>query len=199
MPKNFNLAPIRSFSVKDPRMVMRAVLGVLAVANVVAALIVFKPWGGSPAELEAQRAHMEVQVRELKQRLERSRQLVVKVQQARAEGDRFLTEYMMDRRTTYSTIVAELDRVANEAGIKPKEKSYNLENVEGSDTVMQMTVTSAFEGTYASLTKFVNLLDKSSRFLIIETLSAAPQQGNNLLNISIKLDTFVRQLPGESS
>jgi type IV pilus assembly protein PilO len=178
---------------------MRAVLGVLAVANVVAALVVFKPWGGSPAELEAQRAQLERQIRDMRQRLERSRELVVKVQQARAEGDRFLSDYMMDRRTTYSTIVAELDRVANEAGMKPKEKSFNLENVEGSDTVMQMTVTSAFEGQYANLTKFVNLLDKSSRFLIIESLSAAPQQGNNLLNVSIKLDTFVRRLPGETS
>jgi type IV pilus assembly protein PilO len=196
MPRSFDL---RSISVKDPRVVMRAVLGVLAVANVVAALVVFKPWGGSPAELEAQRAQLERQIRDMRQRLERSRELVVKVQQARAEGDRFLSDYMMDRRTTYSTIVAELDRVANDAGMKPKEKSYNLENVEGSDTIMQMTVTSAFEGQYANLTKFVNLLDKSSRFLIIESLSAAPQQGNNLLNVSIKLDTFVRRLPGETS
>ena len=38
-------------------------LGVLAVANVVAALVVFKPWGGSPAELEAQRAQLERQIR----------------------------------------------------------------------------------------------------------------------------------------
>ena len=199
MPRSFSLGPVRSLSVKDPRLLMRAVLGVLAVANVAAALVVFKPWGGSPEELEAQRGQMERQLRDMRQRLEHTKQLVGKVQHARSESDRFLSDYMMDRRTTYSTIAAELDRVADEAGMKPKEKSYNLEEVEGSDSIMQMSITSAFEGNYASLTKFVNLLDKSSRFLIIETLSAAPQQGNSMLNVSVKLDTFVRQLPGETS
>jgi type IV pilus assembly protein PilO len=64
---------------------------------------------------------------------------------------------------------------------------------------MQMSITSGFEGTYANLTKFVNLLDKSPRFLIVETLQAAPQQGSNMLNISVKLDTFVRQLAEAAS
>jgi type IV pilus assembly protein PilO len=136
---------------------------------------------------------------DMRQRLERTRQVVQKVQQARSEGDRFLADYMMDRQSTFSTIVSELDRVAKEAGITPKERSWNLEEVEGSETVMQMSITSGFEGTYANLTKFVNLLDKSPRFLIVETLQAAPQQGSNMLNISVKLDTFVRQLAEAAS
>ena len=60
-----------------------------------------------------------------------------------------------------------------------------------------MTISAAYEGNYASLTKFVNLLDKSPRFLIIESLMAAPQQSTNgdLLSVTIKLDTFVREQP----
>jgi Tfp pilus assembly protein PilO len=61
-----------------------------------------------------------------------------------------------------------------------------------------MSISAAYEGSYANLTKFVNLLDKSPRFLIIESLTAAPQQSNagDLLSVSIKLDTFVREQPG---
>jgi len=195
MPRSFELPRVNGVSLLDPRVAMRVILGVLALANVVAALIVFKPWGGSPADLEAQRAQLERQMLDMRQRLERTRQVVQKVQRARSEGDRFLADYMMDRQSTFSTIVSELDRVAKEAGITPKERSWTLEEVEGSETVMQMTVTSGFEGAYANLTKFVNLLDKSPRFLIVESLQAAPQQGSNVLNISVKLDTFVRQLP----
>jgi type IV pilus assembly protein PilO len=199
MPKSFNGLRIKGVSIKDPRVAMRGILGFLAVLNVIAALVVFKPWGGSPEDMAREREALERQVVDAQKRLDRSRQLVGKVQQARAEGDRFLADYMMDRRSTYSTIVAELDRAASGAGIKPRERSINLEEVEGSDTILQMTITSGYEGTYANLTKFVNLLDKSPRFLVIETLQAAPQQGNNLLNISIKMDTFVRQLPGAAS
>jgi hypothetical protein len=73
--------------------------------------------------------------------------------------------------------------------------------VEGSDTLSQITISAAYEGTYANLTKFVNLLDKSPRFLIIESLTAAPQQTNvgDTLSVTIKLDTFVRLEPGSIS
>ena len=58
-----------------------------------------------------------------------------------------------------------------------------------------------FEGTYANLTKFVNLIDKSERFLIIESLQAAApqQQGGQRLNVTLKIDTFVKEAPGEAA
>jgi type IV pilus assembly protein PilO len=199
MPRSFKLPRLNTLSVKDPRVAMRVVLGVLALANVIAALIVFKPWGGSPEDLHRQREQLTEQLAQNRKRLEGASQLVSKVERARSEGNRFMADYMMDRRTTFSTIVAELDKAATEAGIKPREKSMNLELVEGSDTVYQMSITSGYEGTYANLTKFVNVLDRSPRFLIIESLQASPQQGSGSLSISIKLDTFVREAPGAKS
>jgi hypothetical protein len=74
-----------------------------------------------------------------------------------------------------------------------------LEPVEGSETLSQMTISAGYEGTYANLTKFVNLLDKSPRFLIVESMAASPQQTGANLNVSFKLDTFVREAPGSPS
>ena len=74
-----------------------------------------------------------------------------------------------------------------------------LEPVEGSDTLSQMTISVGYEGTYQNLTKFVHLLDKSRRFLIIENMVASPQQSGQMLNVSFKLDTFVREEPGSVS
>jgi type IV pilus assembly protein PilO len=203
MPRSFNVAqrflPVTGrLTLKDPRVVVRAVLGVLVVANIAAALIVFKPWGGSAEDLARQQAAMRRQLASMQARLIQTRSLVTKAQGARKEGDSFLAEYTTDRRTTFSTIFAELERVAHEAGIQPRPASYELDQVEGSDSLYQMTISAAYEGNYASLTKFVNLLDKSPRFLIIESLVAAPQQTNagDVLSVSIKLDTFVREQPG---
>jgi hypothetical protein len=46
--------------------------------------------------------------------------------------------------------------------------------------------------------RFLNLLDRSPRFLIIESLGAAPQQSGQQagarLNVSLKLDAFVREM-----
>jgi Tfp pilus assembly protein PilO len=206
MPKTFNVAQRflpggAHLTLKDPRVLVRALLGALVVANVVAALIVFKPWGGSADDLARRQAGMRQQLATMQVRLGQTKALVVKAQRAHKEGDAFLTQYTTDRRTTFSTLFAEVEHVAQEAGIQPRPATWDLQPVEGSDTLSQMTITAAYEGSYANLTKFVNLLDKSPRFLIIESLTAAPQLTNagDTLSVSIKLDTFVREVPGSRS
>jgi Tfp pilus assembly protein PilO len=203
MPKNFKVAQrflphTAHLTLKDPRIIVRAALGLLTVANIVAALIVFKPWGGSAEDLARQQAGMRQQLATMQARLAQTKALVVKAQRAHQEGDAFLAKYTSERRTVFSTLFAELDSITREAGIQPRPESNDLQPVEGSDTLYQITITAAYEGTYANLTKFVNLLDKSPRFLIIESLTAAPQQSNtgDTLSVSIKLDTFVRLEPG---
>ena len=56
-----------------------------------------------------------------------------------------------------------------------------------------MSISANYEGTYANLMRFVHELDRSPRLLIIEALNAAPQQSGGTLNISMKIDTFVRE------
>jgi type IV pilus assembly protein PilO len=99
----------------------------------------------------------------------------------------------MDRRTLSSTIVAELHRSAKEAGINKAQHSFTIDPIEGSDTMSMVTVVGNYEGSYGDLLQFVNRLDKSQRFLIIDTMSAAPMQGTGNLSINIKLNTFVRE------
>ena len=55
-----------------------------------------------------------------------------------------------------------------------------------------MSISANYEGTYANLMRFVHEIDRSPRLLIIEALNAAPQQSGGTLNISMKIDTFVR-------
>ena len=203
MSKSFSVSPrllavSPSLNLKDPRVLVRAALGLLVVANIVAALLVFKPWGGSAEDLAREQIDLQQQLTSITARLEKTKSLVAKAEHARQAGDGFLTQYTTDRQHTFSAIFAELERVAREAGVQPRPVSYELDQVEGSDSLYQMDISAAYEGSYTDLTKFVNLLDKSPRFLIIESLMAAPQQSNagDLLSVSIKLDTFVREQPG---
>ena len=193
-------APV-SLKLKEPRVMVRAGLGVLVLANIIAALLAFKPWGGSAEDLARQRQDLRQQLATMQARLAKTKALVTKAQRARQEGDHFLAEYTTDRRTTFSTILSELDRVAREAGVQTRPLSTELQPVEGSESLFQLSINAAYEGNYASFAKFVNLLDRSPKFLIIESMQAQPQQTNagDLLNVTIKLDTFVREQPGSVS
>jgi type IV pilus assembly protein PilO len=202
MPRNFDLAgklKWKGLAIKEPRVAMRAIVGTLLAANLVAAVMAFKPFGGSADDLRREQEALRVQLTRVQARAATSKRLVEKVETARKQSDQFLAKYVTDRRTVSSTIQEELNRTAKEAGIKALPATLDLEAIEGSDTLEMMTISAGYEGTYTNLTKFVNLLDKSPRFLIIENMQTAPQQGGQSLTVTLKLDTFVRETAGPAS
>jgi len=170
----------------------RVALGVLLLATIGAAWIVMYPPGGSADELQKQLAALESQAAARRALLASTRQHVAAVEQGRTEGDKFLNEYFLARRTAYSTLLSELVDAADRAKIKPKEHAYATEPIEGSDSLSMMSISANYEGTYANLMRFVHEIDRSPRLLIIEALNAAPEQSGGTLNISMKIDTFVR-------
>jgi Tfp pilus assembly protein PilO len=170
----------------------RVALGVLLLATIGAAWIVMYPPRGSADELQKQLAALESQAAARRALLASTRQHVAAVEQGRTEGDKFLNEYFLARRTAYSTLLSELIDAADRAKIKPKEHAYATEPIEGSDSLSMMSISANYEGTYANLMRFVHEIDRSPRLLIIEALNAAPEQSGGTLNISMKIDTFVR-------
>jgi Tfp pilus assembly protein PilO len=189
MPKNFKVNP------RDPRVVMRAILGTLLLANVVGAVVVLKPFGGSAEDLRRERQQLDAQLAQAQKRLATSQKLVEKVQTAREDGDAFLEEFFMDEPTTSAVILEELTKDAKEAGVQMGQAQWSREVIEGSDTMFMLSMQIAFEGTYANLTKFVNLVDKSPRFMIIESMQAAApqQQGGQRITVTLKIDAFVKE------
>ena len=187
MAKNFNVRTVGA------RIWWRVALWVLAAATLAAGWISAYPPGGSAEDLKQQLGILETQVAAKRTLLASTRQHVAAVEQGRSEGEQFLNQYFLARRTAYSTLLSELVAAADEAKIKPKEHAYATEPIDGSDTLSMMSISANYEGTYANLMRFVHELDRSPRLLIIEGLNAAPQATGGTLNISMKIDTFVRE------
>jgi len=191
MPRNFNLN-LGGLKWKDPRVAMRAVLGTLLLANLVGAVIAFKPFGGSADDLRRERNTLQQQLSQLQKTVADMKSQVEKVKIARAEGDQFLAKYFADRRVVTSTIQGELVDIAKQAGVIYQPTTWTPETIEGSDTLAMMTINAGCQGTYAALSKFVNLVDRSPRFLILESMVASPQQTGQTLNVTVKIDTFIK-------
>ena len=188
MPRNFNLPG----KWREPRFLLRGIIAALLVMNLAAAIIAFKPFGGGAEDLQQQEASLTQQLGTMRKRIEDSKALVNKMQTARADRDKFLAKYVAEARLGASTLLGEIDRIATDSAVKQLPVSFNEQDIEGSDTFKMVTVTEGLEGNYASLAKFINMVDKSPHFLIIESLETeAPQQNGALLNIRLKIDTFV--------
>jgi DNA-binding protein H-NS len=197
--------PWKRLSITDPRVAMRALIGLLLLANLVVAAIAFKPFGGSADDLRKEQSRLSSQLRQLQATLEKSRQHVEKIQIARTQGDEFLAKYIMESRSAAAITVEEMNKAAADAGIRALPENASYEAIEGSDTLQMMSIMAEFQGSYAGLAKLVNLLEKSPQFLIIDFMNLnAPQQQNGPqnaaqnLNVSVRLLTFVRDDSGAS-
>ena len=177
---------------RDPRLFVRIVLGILVAANLAAAGLVLFPPGGSAEDLQRKLASLQSQISSNQALLERTRQHLAAVEKGRDEGDRFLSSYFLASRTAYSTLLGELNEAANRSKIKPRENSFSDAPIEGSDSLKMLTITYNLDGAYRDVLSFVHELDRSPRLLIIESLTVAPQQGSNVLSVSMKIDAFVR-------
>ncbi|HXN46832.1 MAG TPA: type 4a pilus biogenesis protein PilO [Bryobacteraceae bacterium] len=178
---------------RNPRSIARLVLAVLVVLNLIAAAVVLKPWEGSAGSLQDRVVSLRQELKQKQAVVERLRGIVSKVQTARGDGDTFMASYLLDRRTVSSTLLDELDQMARKAGVKQKEVTFAFEPVEGTDALTHAEITANYEGQYKDLTLFLNLLDHSPRLLIIDSLGATPQPTGGVLEVAIKLNTFVRE------
>ncbi|MDX1980515.1 MAG: type 4a pilus biogenesis protein PilO [Bryobacteraceae bacterium] len=184
---------------RDPRKVARVILGILLAANIGAAIVAFRPWADTAEQLESQLVDLRRQQLQRQTQINRLKLLTGKSETARTEGERFLGQYFLSRQKAASTLVSELNQMAKAAGIKPKEHAFAFEGIEGSDNLAIGAISANYEGSYNDLLKYVNQLDRSPRFFIVESMGASPQQGNlGVLNIQMKVNVFVREgLPAE--
>ena len=202
MPKNFKLPSLPKpggsqttailAALRDTQVRIRLVLGSLLVANLVAAAFAFHLFDESPQQLGSRLLTMRQQILLQLKKLNHTRQLAGKVDRGREEDAKFINTYMTSRRSSYSTIISEIDQMANQAGMRSKDSNQTLEALQGTDALDMMTIIASFEGDYKNLLIFVNLIDRSKRFLIIETLAVTPQQ-NMKLQVTMKLHTFVKE------
>src|SRR5580658_7984523 len=124
MPRSFNFKAISLPALaawKEPRVLVRIVLGVLLAANLVAAGYAFNLFSPSPEVLNRTLVAAEASVRADQTRLDRSRFLTSNIGRGKTESDTFLANYFTTRRNTYSTVISEITETAKTAGMKTQE------------------------------------------------------------------------------
>ena len=72
-------------------------------------------------------------------------------------------------------------------------RSHYTVLLSGCRLLQLVNITANYEGTNANLMKFLNESDHSPMLLILDSLSAAPQQRNNQINTAIRFQAIVRE------
>ena len=178
---------------KIPHQRVLILLGAVAAVELLFWVIAVRPLADRESEQQALLATLAQQVQQRQASVEQLRAAAERIGGARDNGDQLLEQLTFERRNTFSELLTELGRAAKEAGVEVRETNYNSDTIDGNEKYGMVSISANFRGQYENLVKFLNLLDRSEEFLIIERLAAAPREEGGL-QITMRVDAFVRDL-----
>lgn len=196
MPRSFDVSSLTSgMDRRSPRFWLQAGLALLALCSAALLYLYIAPPGGTRQDLEEQSRQMQRQIASAKKGATRLRMVSTKVQTGSEQGVDFQGKYFLPKRTAYDQVISEIQRMAKESGVQPREGVFSEEPVEGSPDLSILNFTASYQGNYDSLMKFLYQADKSPMLLMLDTLQAAPQQKGQQINTSIRFQAIIREEP----
>jgi len=182
MSKSFDWLNINGVS--GPAFWFKIAAGVLVLLNAAALFFYIAPPGGSRHELVEQEDSIRRNIQTHKVSMERLKTVSAKVQLGGDQTDQFAHKYFLPNRTAFTVLMGELLRMSNAAGLREGQRTYSPEPIEGTDDLTLLTINANYQGNYTDLMNFLNQVDHSDQLLILDTLTATPQQqGAGVLNV----------------
>ena len=179
---------------KIPHRQVLIALGLLATFDLLFWAFAVRPTAEREADQRTRVQILERQIEEKSAAVEQLREAARRVGSAQGEGDKILAELTFERRTAFSNLIRELGGDASGAQVEVREVSFNSDEIAGNADYGIVSINANFRGQYANLVRFLNQLDRSERFLIIERLGAFPREDTGDLQITMRIDTFMRDL-----
>ncbi len=192
MFRNFDWFDLKSAS-GPARWLKVGVIG-LGLLNLIGLYLYLAPPGGSRRELMEQKSSVESNIQVRRSATEQLKTVSTKVELGGEQTDKFAQQYFLPHRTAFAVLVGELFRLSSAAGLREGQRTYAQEPIEGTDDLSLLTINANYQGNYADLMNFVNQVDHSDQLLILDTISATPQQqGTGVLNITIRFLAIVKE------
>jgi len=106
------------------------------------------------------------------------------------ECDDFFRKQFVESTPGYSVIIEDLGRVAGKAGLRASNVSFRQNDL-GKRGVTEVMVTAAVEGDYPSLVRFINGLERSENFYLLNGLVLTSASGG-VIRLNLELRTYFR-------
>ena len=181
------------------RLLQGLLAGLLAV-NILLFYLAPKPAGERAREQAEVERQLDQDLGSRQETVERLRNIAENLDQARQQGLQFHQDKFLPKRTGFSILMEELDKLARANRVSKGTVNYSLSEVKGRPELNEVHVTTVLEGDYAKIVEFVNQVERSSLFMIIDNITLAGRGGTvktgagkaGPVKLSLRLVTFFR-------
>ena len=179
-------------SIREIRKNLMPVLVGLLLLDVACAGYLLSPLGRSRRARLREYAELKTQLAATRKDVEPTRGMDGKLKQANTDigtfyQDRFPAEY--------SSITAELGKLASENGVQIASVKYDDKEAPV-DNLRRLSMELALSGSYLQEVKFINALERDQMFFLIDGVALGEQQGQ--VRLQLKVETYLRQKEGVS-
>ncbi|MGH9795957.1 MAG: type 4a pilus biogenesis protein PilO [Candidatus Acidiferrales bacterium] len=167
-------------------------IAVVALFALNAALLLFD-WqviGATPGNEKAQLERLRKQHDLWSSDIQRASEIRTRLGEVEKDCDRFFEEQFLSEEVGSSALLADLSKIAADAGLQARNITYKPKELDKRN-VIEVDINAAVEGNYEDLVAFINGLEKSERFYLMEGLSLTSAQSGEL-KLNLQLKTYFR-------
>lgn len=165
-------------------------LALVLVTDVALGVFLWRISQEAPDEIRAQRDRLAVGDRLLKADVERGEKIRASLPQVGRDCEEFYQRSFLDASTGYSSIDADLGAIAAKAGLKTSGFTFKQDEIKDRGVTV-MTITTSVDGDYASVIGFINGLERSKSFYLLNNLSLTSATSGEI-KLQLELRTYFR-------
>jgi Tfp pilus assembly protein PilO len=169
---------------------VRLALGIVLVLDAVLLYANWSATGAGPQALARQRLDLRQQDKLLGADVRRVAAIRERLSDVQRQADQFYADEFLQPATGYSMIVADLNEISGKAGLHLSRVDFKERPLE-SRGVTEITVTTSVEGDYANLVRFINGLERTENFYLLENISLAASTAGSI-KLNLQLRTYFR-------
>ncbi|MCI0404282.1 MAG: type 4a pilus biogenesis protein PilO [Acidobacteria bacterium] len=137
-------------------------------------------------------ANLESEVGQRTAEVERLRRVQAQAPTAAPKLDAFARERFWNGAVGYSRTVAELTETAKSAGVRVSGTQYNESQSKERPEMLELRLNASVEGSYANLLRFMQELERSPRFYLVQDLSVGSTRGGQV-RVDMTVLTYFRK------
>jgi Tfp pilus assembly protein PilO len=171
-----------------------AVLLALILLNIPIYLFFVRPAIEADADEQARIDQMRQQLVRRTKTSNALKEIEKKLKESREKYKKFEADFLFSYDQGASELLEELDAICAEAGLTRNRVSYRMDP-EANFGMQRLGITLPIEGTYSNIRNFLNMLEDTSRFVIVDSVAlVSEREGTGIIRLDVSLSTlFVAQ------
>lgn len=175
---------------KTTKRVVAIFLGLLLALDVALGVFLWRTSRQTPEEARAEVDRLTLQAKLRRAELARGEKIRVSLPQVGRDCDKFYQSAFLDKVSGYSALESDLSSIANKAGLHISGTNYKETEVKNRGVTL-ISISTGVEGSYPSIIQFIDGLEQSKNFYLLNNLSLASDKAGEI-KLQLELRTYFR-------